>query len=83
MLQLQSGMAAGCFFVTVHGGGLAGPGLASPHATFFRWVLAAKPPAPSEKNDSRGSDGPRSPRWGIPLNAYLFSFWVSFLVSKK
>ena len=46
--------------------------MAPPKETFFRWVLAASPPTPSEKEDSRGPDGPRSPRWGIPLNAYYF-----------
>ena len=45
-------------------------GHAPPKETFFRWVLAASPPTPSEKEDSRGPDGPRSPRWGKPLNAY-------------
>ena len=45
--------------------------MAPPHATFFRWMLAAKPPASSEKDDSRGPDGPR---WGRPLNAYKISY---------
>ena len=36
----------------------------------FSLGLAAKPPAPVKKEDSRGSDGPRNPRWGIPLNDY-------------
>ncbi len=45
--------------VNVHGGGVAGRGPATCY--FFRWVLAASPPAPSEKEDSREPDGPCSP----------------------
>ena len=67
--------------VTVHGGGLAGHGPAK--RDFFTGAggFAASPS--EKKEDSREPDGPRSPRWGKPLNAYKKSFPIPHFKSGR
>ena len=40
--------------------------MAPPKETFFRWVLAAKPPAPSEKTILGGRQAPQPPLGQTP-----------------